>query len=134
MSDLDFTTILLRKNSLRKACEAASIVELEKAIADLSEIKAEKVAEEKANAEAEAERLAAIKKIQDQMAELGLSADDIAAQAAGKSGKKGKVAPKYRLIDSGGVPHEWSGRGRMPKVFEERIAKGAKKEDFLIVQ
>lgn len=133
MSELDFTSTLLRKNSLRKAVEDASIADLEKVLADLAEIKAEKVAQMEAEEAAEAERLEAIKKIQEQMAELGLSAEDIAAQTGGKSGKKGKVPAKYRLIDSDGTPHEWSGRGRMPKVFEERIAKGAKKEDFLIV-
>ncbi|GGO77126.1 hypothetical protein GCM10011348_05990 [Marinobacterium nitratireducens] len=133
MSELDFTSILLRKNSLRKAVEEASIADLEKVLADLTEIKAEKLAQKEAEEAAEAERLEAIKKIQEQMAELGLSADDIAAQTAGKTGKKGKVPAKYRLIDADGKPHEWSGRGRMPKVFEERINKGASKEDFLIV-
>lgn len=134
MSDNEFTATLLRKNSLRKACLDASIAELEKAIADLNEIKEEKVAEEKAKAAAEADRLAAIKKIQDQMDKLGLAPEDIADVVGSRGGKKAKVPAKYRLIDADGTPHEWSGRGRTPKIFQERIEKGAHKEDFLIQQ
>lgn len=134
MSIQDFTSTLLRKNSLRKECQVLSVEDLEKVMGDLEEIKSDKVEAENARVAAEAERQAAIKKIQDQMAALGVSANDIAQVAGGSSskGKRGAVAAKYRLTDDDGNVHEWSGRGRTPKVFQERIEKGAKKEDFLI--
>lgn len=132
MSTQDFTSILLRKNSLRKACEDLSFSDLEKAIADLEEIKSDKLEAEQARAEEEAERLEAIKKIQEQMAAAGISAEDIAQVAGGASGKRAKVEAKYRLIDEDGKTHEWSGRGRTPKVFQAQIDQGASKEDFRI--
>lgn len=47
-----------------------------------------------------------------------------------KSASKGtKVAPKYRHPDSGAV---WSGRGIVPKWMAAEIAKGRKREDFII--
>lgn len=132
MSTPDFTATLLRKNSLRKECLELSIGDIEKVIADLTEIKADKAEEEEARLAAEAERLEAIKKIQEQMAAIGLSPEDIAKVGGAASGKRTKVAAKYRLIDEDGNAHEWSGRGRTPKVFQERIEKGASKEDFRI--
>ncbi len=131
MSENEFTSTLLRKNSLRKAVTEISVAELEKVLADLQEIRDEKVAAEEERAAADAARLEAVKKIQAQMAELGLSADDLSAGGATAT-KKASVPAKYRLIDTDGKPHEWSGRGRTPRVFLERFEKGAKKEDFLI--
>ncbi|MFC6674063.1 H-NS family nucleoid-associated regulatory protein [Marinobacterium aestuariivivens] len=132
MEKTNFTATLLRKNSLRKACQELSVSDLAKAIQDLEEIKEEKAEAEEARKAVEQERLEAIRKIQEQLAELGLSPEDIEKVGAGKGRVRGSVAPKYRLIDADGTPHEWSGRGRTPKVFQERIDKGAKKEDFLI--
>ena len=132
MSENEFTSTLLRKNSLRKAVSEVSVAELEKVLADLQEIREEKVAAEEERAAADASRLEAVKKIKAQMAELGLSAEDISAAGSATATKKASVPPKYRLIDADGKPHEWSGRGRTPRVFLERFEKGAKKEDFLI--
>ncbi len=132
MSDNEFTSTLLRKNSLRKATQGVSVADLEKVLADLQEIKEEKVAEEKERAAADASRLEAVKKIKAQMAELGLSAEDISSGSPATATKKASVPAKYRLIDADGQPHEWSGRGRTPRVYLERFEKGAKKEDFLI--
>ncbi|GGO83814.1 hypothetical protein GCM10011348_28550 [Marinobacterium nitratireducens] len=132
MSNLDFAATLLRKNSLRKECVPLSIADIEKVIADLAEIKEEKVEADEARKAAESERLEAIRKIQEQMVAAGLSPEDLASVGASASSKRAKVVAKYRLIDEDGNAHEWSGRGRTPKVFQERINNGASKEDFLI--
>ena len=54
-------------------------------------------------------------------------------KAAGKtrksSTKGSKVAAKYRHPDTGAT---WSGRGILPKWMTAEIAKGRKREDFLI--
>jgi DNA-binding protein H-NS len=132
MNNQDFTATLLRKNSLRKECGVLSIADIEKVIADLAEIKDEKVEADEARKAAESERLEAIRKIQEQMAAVGLSPEDLANVGGSASSKRTKVAAKYRLIDEEGNVHEWSGRGRTPKVFQERIENGASKDDFLI--
>ena len=46
--------------------------------------------------------------------------------------KKGtKVAPKYQL-KAGKQTHTWTGRGRMPLVFQEHVASGKSLESCLI--
>ena len=106
----EFISKLLRKNSLRKECGELSVAELEKVISDLSDILSDK---KEAEAEKQAEmaaKLDAIKAIQAQLAEAGLSLEDLGG--SGAVAEKRTVAPKYRLIDENGKPHEWSGRGR----------------------
>lgn len=98
-------------------------------------------------------RAANLKKLKSMMAEMGLSAADIRdsgranikkrvgrpkkttakRKANPKRGpKKGtKVAPKYQL-KVGTQTHKWTGRGRMPLVFKEHVAKGNSLESCLI--
>lgn len=53
------------------------------------------------------------------------------AETKGKRSTFGKtVAPKYR--DPSNPDNTWTGRGRTPKWLEERIATGAKLDEFLI--
>ena len=59
----------------------------------------------------------------------------VAKKAAGtKATKKGKktgvVAPKYR--DPADANNQWTGRGKPPRWMAAYLAKGRKKEDFLI--
>ena len=59
----------------------------------------------------------------------------VAKKAAGtKAAKKGKktgvVAPKYR--DPADANNQWTGRGKPPRWMAAYLAKGRKKEDFLI--
>lgn len=128
----EFISKLLRKNSLRKECGELSVTELEKVISDLSDILSDRQAKEAEKQAALEEKRNAIKAIQDQLEAAGLSLEDLGGNAT--VAEKRTVAPKYRLIDENGKPHEWSGRGRTPRVFQERFDKGAKKEDYLITQ
>ena len=94
-----------------------------------------------------------LEKLTSMMAEMGLSAADVKGlsgtkvkkrpgrpkkaaakrKAAGKKGpKKGtKVTPKYQL-KVGKQTHKWTGRGRMPLVFKEHLAKGGSLDKCLI--
>ncbi len=128
----EFISKLLRKNSLRKECGELSVAELEKVISDLSDILNDRQAAEVEKQVEMAAKQDAIKAIQAQLAEAGLSLDDLGGTAV--VAEKRTVAPKYRLMDEHGKPREWSGRGRTPRVFQERFDKGAKKEDYLISQ
>lgn len=54
-----------------------------------------------------------------------------AAKKGPKKGKKtGTVAPKYR--DPADAENQWTGRGKPPRWMAAYLAKGKKKEDFLI--
>lgn len=109
---------------------------------------------QKSEADKAARRHAAnLKKLESMMAEMGLSVADIRASGRAnikkrqgrpkkttakrksnpkKGPKKGtKVAPKYQL-KVGTQTHRWTGRGRMPLVFKEHIAKGKSLESCLI--
>ena len=99
------------------------------------------------------QRAANFKKLQSMITEMGLSASDVRVlsgakakkrpgrpkkpapkrKAAAKKGpKKGtKVAPKYQ-VKVGKQSHKWTGRGRMPLVFKEYVAKGGSLEQCLI--
>ncbi len=60
----------------------------------------------------------------------------VRGEKAGKAGRKAredagkKVAPKYR--DPANPANTWTGRGIKPKWLAEKIASGAKVEDFAI--
>ena len=128
-----------------------ALEDLERAIKNL-QAAATKI--KKGEAEKAAQRRAAnLKKLKSMMTEMGLSAADVRGlsgakakrrpgrpkkaaakrKATAKKGpKKGiKVAPKYQL-KVGKQTHKWTGRGRMPLVFKEHVAKGGSLEKCLI--
>ena len=121
-----------------------AIKNLQAAAARIKKSEADKVARKRA---------ANLKKLKSMMKEMGLSAADVKRlsgakakkspgrpnkgaakrKAAAKKGpKKGtKVAPKYQL-KVGKQTYKWTGRGRMPLVFKEHVAKGGSLEKCLI--
>ena len=121
-----------------------AIKNLQAAAARIKKSEADKVARKHA---------ANLKKLKSMIKEMGLSAADVKSldsakakkrpgrpkkavtkrKAAAKKGpKKGtKVSPKYQL-KVGKQTHKWTGRGRMPLVFKEHVAKGGSLEKCLI--
>lgn len=75
--------------------------------------------EEKAIKSARAEEIASL------IAKSGLTMEEVTKLTTPKAGAtKGKtVEPKYRLIVADET-HEWTGRGRTPKVFQEYFNAG----------
>ena len=134
------------KVKVRAAVKGMSSSDIEKLISNLSAVLESEVKKEQARAEAA--KKAKIAKIRALMEESGLDAADLkgaakrrgrkktVAKSAAKSkakstAKKGKVAPKYRLVVDGNE-HLWSGRGRAPKVFKEYMEAGNSKESCAI--
>ena len=125
--------------------------DLERAIRNL-QAAATKIQKEQAE-KAARQHAAKLKKLKSIITEMGLSAADVKGlsdakpkkrpgrpkktatkrKAAAKKGpKKGtRVAPKYQL-KVGRQTHKWTGRGRMPLVFKEHVAKGGSLEKCLI--
>ncbi len=127
----DIVKVLTRKNSLRKQCQDLSVSDIEKIIADLSDILLDKQAEEKARMEADREKSEKIEIIRKTMQEAGIDFDDLKDLVA--AAPKKKVESKYRVTDDEGNVHEWSGRGRTPVVFQQYFDKhGVDKEACLI--
>ena len=139
------------KVAANKMAKSMAPEDLERAIQNL-QAAATKIKKGEAD-KAARQRAANLKKLKSMMAEMGLSAADVRGlsgtkakrrpgrpkKAAAKrkaTAKKGprkgtKVAPKYQL-KVGKQTHKWTGRGRMPLVFKEHVAKGGSLEKCLI--
>lgn len=144
-------SIAKSKTAANKAAKTVALEDLERVIKNL-QAAATKTKRAEVNRAAR-QRAANLKKLKSMMTEMGLSAADIrgisgssakkqpgrpqkvaakSATASKKGPKKGtKVAPKYRL-KVGKQTHKWTGRGRMPLVFKEHVAKGGSLEKCLI--
>ncbi|MCX7167925.1 MAG: H-NS histone family protein [Rhodocyclales bacterium] len=71
---------------------------------------------------------AVIAEIRKKMADYGLTAADLGS-AVKKPGTRKAVAVKYRNAATG---ESWSGRGRPPHWLADELAKGRKREEFLV--
>lgn len=100
--------------------------------------------EKRAKEKAEREKQNKIRKINQLLAESGLSVTDLQQPAPKRrrrrtkqrragTGKRRKVAPKYRLVVDG-KEHLWSGRGRAPLVFADYFAGGGSRESVEIAK
>ena len=127
------------KSKVKAKAEARRLSqeELEKLIASLNEaLKAEK---EKTKKKQEKDRVATIRKVNDLLAESGLKPEDLKKNASAarkrkataKSRKTGTVPAKYRLVIDG-KKHEWTGRGRTPKVFQAYFDAGNSRDSCAI--
>jgi DNA-binding protein H-NS len=125
------------KVKAKAAAKKLEIATLKKLIASLT---AALEAEEKRIKEKEGKnRQIKIEKINQLLAENGLKVSDLkqSAGAGGKKapkkrgGKRGPVAPKYRLLVDG-VEHLWSGRGRTPLVFAKHFDSGKSRKSVEI--
>ena len=86
------------------------------------------------SAATKASRAEALAEIRTILLEHGLTAADLAAPAhkrtaAGHTGSRAKVAPKYRHPETGAT---WTGRGLKPKWLTEQLANGKQTSDFAI--
>ncbi|WP_338592467.1 H-NS family nucleoid-associated regulatory protein [Shewanella khirikhana] len=129
----DFLEILTHGRRLKAAVKDLSVDELRDLAAKLEKIINEREAEAEEELKANAERIAKIEEIRKQMAEIGLSVEDLGNVAASKpAGKKRAPRPaKYKIVVDG-EEITWTGQGRMPTVFKNATEKGASMDDFLI--
>ena len=129
----DFIDILTHGRRLQGAVKELSIEELEQIQEKLSGIiekRKEKLVEQEKLEKEKLEKLAAIKK---QMEEAGLNVEDLQALNVETNKKVGKKRPvKFKLVDSKGEEHLWTGIGRMPRVYKDALDSGKSLDDFAI--
>jgi DNA-binding protein H-NS len=129
----DFLDILTHGRRLQGAVQELSIEELEQVQEKLSGIiekRKEKLVEQEKLEKEKLEKLAAIKK---QMEEAGLNVEDLQALNVETNKKVGKKRPvKFKLVDSKGEEHLWTGIGRMPRVYKEALDSGKSLDDYAI--
>lgn len=130
----DFLSILTHGRRLQGAVKDLSMEELEEVLVKLKNIiETRKLKEEKKKEEEEAKK-AKIKEIQEQLAAAGISYEDLTELAEKSVSKRvGQKRPvKYRLEDKDGEVHNWTGIGRMPRVFKDVVDSGKDLEDYRI--
>jgi DNA-binding protein H-NS len=127
----DFIKTLLRKNSLRKQCQSVGVDEIEKVIADLTDILEERRAEEAALLEQNRAKLEAIEAIQQKMREAGIALEELTGITSSAPKSRKEVKAKYKITDASGQTHEWTGRGRTPTVFADYMASRGITKDQL---
>lgn len=128
----DFTAILCHARRFRKNVKELSIEQLEEVKIKLDKIIEERTLELEVLREGEVERLEKIQKIREIMAAEGIEASDLQSSVTTKTRKRASRPPKYEIVNEEGERITWTGQGRMPNLFKNRIEKGDKIEDFLI--
>ncbi|MEO9275040.1 H-NS histone family protein [Marinomonas sp. 5E14-1] len=116
------------KAKARAAAKELTIPQLKNLIEGFTNALEKAKAEEAELAAEQAAKSARAEEIAELIASSGLTMEEVALLSVPKAKKagatKGKtVAPKYRLV-VGGETHEWTGRGRTPKVFQEYFNAG----------
>jgi DNA-binding protein H-NS len=134
----NFLKLATNRNSLKSLTKDFYLDELEKFSDQLAIIIGQRKKKEAELREQNKEKIEDIERIKVQLAERGLTIDDLIGDSLRAVNKKpvkvrNKVPPKYRLIDIDGMVHEWTGRGIAPKVFQRYFDLGHSKESLFIV-
>lgn len=142
MADEIILTLAKSKATANRLAKKVTASQLERAIANLQG--ALDAAKKREAAKDAKRREANLRKLTAMMADMGLSAADIAKMVDGKPGRKGagkkrkagpkkgaKVPPKYQIM-ANGENVQWTGRGRMPAPFKAFVEQGGSLEQCLI--
>lgn len=128
----NFVEILTHGRRLKAAVKELTIDEL-KAVADkLNKIIEDKELQAEAETAKQAERKAKIDAICQQMAESGISAEELSAISVKPTVKKRAKRPAKYQIEIDGKLIQWTGQGRTPLVFKSELDKGRTMDEFLI--
>lgn len=129
----DFLDILTHGRRLQGAVKELNLNELEQVqekLASIVEKRKEKAREAEKAQEEKQQKLAEIKR---QMEAAGLNVEDLQALTQNEPKKTGKKRPiKYKLIDSEGHEHTWTGIGRMPRVYRKALDSGQSLSQFTL--
>jgi DNA-binding protein H-NS len=129
----EFLAILTHGRKLQGAVKNLSVLELEtvaQKLAGIIEVRKQKEAEQQQQDLAKKAKLADILQ---QMQDAGIEMADLQQDKLKKPGKPQQKRPvKYTLRDEKGDTHQWTGIGRMPKIYSKAIASGKKLSDFLL--
>ncbi|SDI55526.1 MULTISPECIES: H-NS family nucleoid-associated regulatory protein [Ferrimonas] len=128
----DFLEILTHGRRLKAQVKELELDELKDVIAKLQKIADEREAEAEEEIAAQAERLAKIEAIRKQLAEDGISVDELnALESASPRRKRAPRPAKYKIVVDGETL-TWTGQGRTPKAIKEKLDQGHSLEEFLI--
>lgn len=130
----DFIRIVTHSRRLKSAVKELSIEQLEEIKSKLQAIIEERVAEETAEQQENAERLEKIRKYKEMLAADGIDLEELSELLPERQGKRAPRQPKYEVWNEAGERITWTGQGRMPNIFKARIEAGESLDTFLIDQ
>lgn len=130
----EFIKTLTHGRKLQGALKDLSIQELEEVVVKLRNIIETRKQKESEKMAAEKEKLDKIAEIQKQLQDAGISFEDLASNSVLPTSKRaGQKRPvKYSITDADGETHNWTGIGRMPRVFAEQVEAGKDLEEFSV--
>ena len=129
----DLSSALHNKSKLRVACKDLTSQQMQNIISNLEEFIGKRAEEETLLEEERAFKEEKKQEIITAMKEGGFSHEDFADTGTSVATKVRKpVAPQFRITDGNGSIHEWSGRGRTPKVFKAYFENGGSKDSCRI--
>ena len=128
----EFTAVLCHARRFKSAVKELSVEQLEEIKLKLDKIIEDRKIEFAGLRKKEAERLEKIKKYQEMLAADGIDPDELQSSSTVKSGKRPPRQPKYEIWNEAGERITWTGQGRMPNLFKNRLEEGEKMETFLI--
>ena len=129
----DFIRIITHSRRLKSSVKELSIEQLEEIRTKLQSIIDERIAEESAEKQENAERLEKIRKYKEMLAADGIELEDLATGSE-RQGKRAPRQPKYEVWNEAGERITWTGQGRMPNIFKKKIEEGESLETFLVDQ
>jgi DNA-binding protein H-NS len=130
----DFIKILTHGRKLQGAVKALSIDVLEGVSEKLLNIIEKRELQLLEDMEANKARDEKLAHIRTQLEEAGLDVEDLKSSVPPKkSGRTGQKRPiKYKMTDSQGSEHTWTGIGRMPKVYAAALESGQSLDQFFV--
>lgn len=130
----DFIKTLTHGRKLQGALKDLSVQELEEVVVKLRNIIETRKQKESEKMAAEKEKLDKIAEIQKQLQDAGITFEDLATNNSLPTSKRaGQKRPvKYSITDSDGETHNWTGIGRMPRVFAQQVEAGKDLEEFSV--
>ena len=127
----DFLSTLTHGRKFKAAVKDLPVEELKLFQDKLIKLIDDREAQIATELEMNAERNAQIDAIRKQMAELGLSMDEVGEAPKAPKKKRDPRPAKYK-IEVNGETITWTGQGRMPTVFKKELDDGFELSDFLI--
>ena len=126
---MEFLNIIQDGRRLKKHLKDVSADELKSFIEKLEYLLIEKEEIEKETREIYAAKLEKIAEIRKQLESDGITLEDLGGNAPRKRSTKGTKAPIKYSTTVEGQAFNWTGRGRMPKVFADIFEQKGSLED-----
>ncbi|PHR27416.1 MAG: histone [Desulfotalea sp.] len=128
----EFVAILCHARRFKSSVKNLSVGQLEEVKQKLDKIIEERTLEVEELRKGEAEHQEKINSYREMLAADGIELSELQSSRTARTGKRVPRAPKYEIYNEAGDRITWTGQGRMPNLFKNRIEQGEEMETFLI--